>query len=98
MKWTQPVRIAAALDVSDQDGVGVARCILHTAGFLAMGFQGKLDMLYSEREQHDETVRMERAVRLVELVREYHVGCERIQVHSGDPGKVLALAGGGTAI
>ena len=57
--------------------------ILHTAGFLALGCHGNLDILYSEREQHDETVRMERAVKLAQLVREFHVGCERLQMFDG---------------
>jgi len=88
-RWADPVRFAAAVDVSDRDTAALARSILHAAGFLAMGIHGNLDILYSEREQHDETVRMERAVILAQLVREYHVGCERIQVFSGEPGKVL---------
>jgi nucleotide-binding universal stress UspA family protein len=78
-KWAKPIRFAAA----------VARAILHTAGFLAMGVDGNLDILYSEPEQQDEALRMERAVKLAHLVREFHVGCERIQVFSGEPGKVL---------
>ena len=87
--WTNPVRFAAAVDVSDRDSAALARSILHAAGFLAMGVHGNLDILYSEREQHDEALRMERAVILSQLVREFHVGCERIQVFSGEPGKVL---------
>jgi universal stress protein E len=88
-QWANPVRFAAAVDVSDRDTAAVARSILHTAGFLAMGVHGNLDILYSEREKHDEALRMERAVMLAQLVREFHVGCERIQVFSGEPGKVL---------
>ena len=88
--WSDPVRFAAAVDVSDRDGAEMARSILHTAGFLAMGFHGNLDILYSERERNDETVRMERAVKLAQLVREFHVGCERLQVLNGEPGKVLS--------
>jgi universal stress protein E len=88
-QWADPVRFAAAVDVSDRDTAALARSILHTAGFLAMGAHGNLDILYSEREQHDEALRMERAVILAQLVREFHAGCERIQVFSGEPGKVL---------
>jgi nucleotide-binding universal stress UspA family protein len=87
--WADPVRFAAAVDVSDRDTEDVTRAILHTAGYLAMGFHGNLDILYSERELHDEALRMERAVKLAQLVREFHVGCERIQVLTGDPGTVL---------
>jgi len=88
-QWAKPIRFAAAVDVSDPDTADVARSILHTAGFLAMGVDGNLDILYSEREQHDEALRIERAVKLAQLVREFHVGCERIQVFSGEPENVL---------
>jgi nucleotide-binding universal stress UspA family protein len=87
--WASPARFAAAVDVSDRDTEDVTRAILHTAGFLAMGSHGQLDVLYSEREQRDEAVRMERAVKLAQLVREFHVGCERIQVFTGEPDNVL---------
>lgn len=82
--WEQPVRFATAVDVAD-NGAALARTTLHTAGFLALGVQGRLDILYSEREVEDESVRIKRAVRLAQLVREYHVGCERLQMYSGAP-------------
>jgi len=87
--WTTPARFAAAVDVSDRDHADVTRAILHTAGFLAMGIHGNLDILYSEREKHEEGLRIERAVRLAQLVREFNVGCERIQVFAGEPDKTL---------
>jgi len=87
--WTKPLRFAAAVDVSDADTADIARSILHTAGFLAMGFHGNLDVLYSEQELHDDALRMERAVKLAQLVREFHVGCEHLQVFSGEPARVL---------
>jgi universal stress protein E len=87
--WAKPARFAAAVDVSDRETEDVTRAILHTAGYLAMGFHGNLDILYSEREQHDETIRMARAVKLAQLVREFHVGCERIQVLNGESRTVL---------
>jgi hypothetical protein len=87
--WHAPARFAAAVDVSDEDQAALARSILHTAGFLALGTHGHLDILYSEREAHDEAVRMKRAVHLAQIVREFHVGCERLQIFSGEPGKRL---------
>lgn len=83
--WADPLRFAAAVDVSDAETSVVARGVLHTAGFLALGSHGNLDILYSEREERDETLRMERAVRLAQLVREFHVGCERLQMFGGAP-------------
>jgi hypothetical protein len=83
--WQISPRFAAAVDVSDTQSVATARSILQSAGFLAHGCHGSLDILYSEREALDETVRMERAVRLAQLVREFHVGCERLQMFGGAP-------------
>jgi hypothetical protein len=88
--WSDPVRFAAAVDVADEEAVGFARSILHTAGFLALGCRGQLDVLYSEREQRDETLRMQRAVILAQLVRELHIGCERLQMFNGAPEERLA--------
>lgn len=83
--WGDPARFAATVDVSDEDNEAQARAILHTAGFLAMGTRGNLDILYSEREAHDETLRMRRAVRLAQVVREFRVGSQRLQIFSGEP-------------
>ena len=88
-RWSHPPRFAAAVDVAGEDNAHIARGVLQTAGFLALGCHANLDVLYSERELSDETVRMERAVKLAQLVREFHVGCERIEVLSGAPEKVL---------
>jgi len=87
--WAKSLRLAASVDVSDADNVEIARSVLHTAGFLALGCRGNLDVLYTEREQHDEFIRMERAVRLAQLVREFHVGCDRLQMFEGSPDKRL---------
>jgi nucleotide-binding universal stress UspA family protein len=83
--WSQPVRFAAAVDVADQEAQAVTRGILQTAGMLTLGCRGNLDVLYSEREERDETLRMERAVKVAALVREFHVGCERLQIWDGKP-------------
>jgi hypothetical protein len=83
--WSRPLRVAAAVDIADTESAVVARGVLQSAGFLALGFHGNLDILYTEREVQDETLRMERAVRLAQLVREYHVGCERLQMFDGSP-------------
>lgn len=86
--WSDPVRIAAAVDVADDEATHIARGILHSAGFLATA-GGTLDVLYCEREQEDSALRIERTVKLAQLVREFQVGCERLQVLSGKPEKVL---------
>src|SRR5688572_1105862 len=65
--WARPIRFAAAIDVADIESADTARSILHAAGFLALGCLGDLDILYSEREQHDDALRMERTVKLAQL-------------------------------
>lgn len=87
--WSKSPRLAAAVDVSDPETFEVARAVMQAAGFLTLGCHGFLDVLYTEREQHDSVVRMERAVKLAQLVREYHVGCERLQMFEGAPKKRL---------
>ena len=87
--WAAEPRFAAAIDVAEHDSESVARGILHVAGFLVQRLTAHLDILYSEREDHDEPLRIERAVRLARLVREYHVGVERLQVFTGPPERVL---------
>ena len=87
--WATPMRFAAAVDVSDEPTLRVARSIVHTAGFLALGSRGNLDILYTERELDDESLRMQRAVKLSRLVREFHVGCERLQMFDGTPERSL---------
>ena len=87
--WAGEPRFAAAVDVSNDECAALTRGILHVAGFLAQRFLAHVDILYAEREQHDHALRMERAVRLARLVREYHVGCELLQVFDGPPERVL---------
>lgn len=83
--WSTPLRVAAAVDISDPETARVARGVLQAAGFLALGFHGNIDILYTERELEDDTLRMARAVKLAQLVREHHVGCERLQMFDGAP-------------
>lgn len=87
--WKSPIRFAAAVDVADDETFDTARSILHAAGFMALGCHGNLDILYSECERDNDALRMERAVKLAQAVREFHVGCERIQVFEGAPGETL---------
>jgi hypothetical protein len=87
--WRHELRLAVAIDASDRDHEAVARSILHAAGLVAMRCEASLDVLYSERETHDERVRLERAVRVARLVREFHIGGERLRMLSGPPEKTL---------
>jgi universal stress protein E len=88
--WGRPPRFAAALDVADDASAETARSVLHTAGFMALGCRALIDVLYSERERVDDRVRLARAVKLAQLVREFHVGCEHIRMLDGEPESTLA--------
>ncbi len=90
--WRTEMRFAAAVDVSDRDSDAVARAIVHAAGLMAMGCEATLDVLYSEREAHDDRVRMERAMRMARLVREFHIGGERLRLLNGPPDHTLPKA------
>jgi nucleotide-binding universal stress UspA family protein len=83
--WHRPPRFAAAVDVSDEHRQDLARAILHTAGFLALECDAELDVIYSEPDENDGRLSMERAIRLARMVREFRVGCERIQHLVGQP-------------
>jgi hypothetical protein len=87
--WAHPPRMAAAVDAADRDSEALVRSILQVSGFLALGTHAQLDVLYAEREQRDEMLRMERAVKLASLVREFRVGCENLRLVEGAPEKTL---------
>jgi nucleotide-binding universal stress UspA family protein len=88
-----PQKFVAAVDVADPSRSALARAVVHTAGFLAMGVRGALDVVYSERETLDEHVRLERAVRLARLVREFHIGGERLRHLTGPPEDTMVAFG-----
>jgi nucleotide-binding universal stress UspA family protein len=90
--WKKDMRIAAAVDVSAREGDALARSIVQAAGLIAMECEATLEVLYSERESGDDRLRMERAVRVARLVREFHVGGERLRVLNGPPDKTLPKA------
>jgi nucleotide-binding universal stress UspA family protein len=87
--WLGAMQMAAAVDIGSPDSSRFARSILQSAGFLALASHAWLDVLYSEAEVHDDRVRMERAVKLSQLVREFHVGCERLHLFNGAPARTL---------
>ena len=87
--WGSQLRFAAAVDIADRHTESFARTILHAGGFLALGCQATLDVLYSERESSDSTMEMERAVTLARLVREFHLGTERMRILAGPPEESL---------
>ena len=88
--WHRPVRIAAAVDIS-RDEAALARAIVQVSGILSLGCEGDLAVLYSEREQFDASLRIERVVRLARLVREFHIDGQRIRHINGAPEETLPV-------
>jgi nucleotide-binding universal stress UspA family protein len=91
--WSPMMRFAAAVDVRESSHPALARTVLHTAGFLALGCHGELDVIYSETERFDQRVRVERAVRLAQLAREFHIDCQRLRMLSGAPEQSVTAFG-----
>lgn len=83
--WGPLPRFAAAIEVGENGSWDIARSLLPKAAFLTRGCNGSLDLLCSERDPADETLRMEHAVQLARLLREFHMGSERLQMFSGPP-------------
>lgn len=87
--WTASPRFAAAVDVSDPQGGGLARSILQTAGFLTQGCHAQLDVVYSDRDADLPAEHARRVDALGRLVNEFRVGGEHIHVLSGDADDTL---------
>ena len=82
--WQRLARFAVALDVTDERSEQSSRRLLQAAEFFTRRCRGNLDILYSERELRDEDLRRKHATDVTRLVREFHAGCERLQMFDGD--------------
>ncbi|MEP7242093.1 MAG: universal stress protein [Gammaproteobacteria bacterium] len=82
--WSARPTFAAAVDVSEREGTGLARSILHTAGLLAQGCHAQLDVVFSDPENGDAAAHDARTGTLNRLVHEFRVGNERLHVLHGD--------------
>jgi hypothetical protein len=88
--WTEPLHFAAAVDVADREAESATRAILQAGSFLTLATRGHLDVLYSERERADEARRIALAGKVAKLLREVHVGPERLQTFEGTPEVTLS--------
>jgi len=89
--WHPDVRFAAAVDVGDPNGASLARSIMETAGFLTLGCEGRLDVVYSDSNPFDEKGAAERRRHLSRLVNEFRVGLEHQIVLEGDADDTLPI-------
>jgi universal stress protein E len=87
--WSARGRFAAAIDVSDLGAAALARSIMQTAGFLTLGCEGQLDVLYCEPEKSDSTASKVHKAALGRLVSEFSVGVETQHVVAGTADDVL---------
>lgn len=90
--WDAQPRFAAAVDMNDQEDMGVARSIMHTAGYLSLGCRAQLEVIYSDPADGDTGVHDVRMESLRRLVREFRVGDEHPHAHvlQGDAEATLA--------
>lgn len=86
--WGERPRFAALVDVSVEETPHLAEAIVHTSEYFALGCQGELDLVYSEKDE-DGSQRTERAAALDRLAREYRIGADHVHVLSGDPDVTL---------
>lgn len=84
--WGPMPRFAAAVDMSDPHDDGLARSILQTAGFIALGVRAQLDVVYSDADADGATGR---AVALARLVDEFRGNSEQPHVLEGKPEDTL---------
>jgi universal stress protein E len=85
--WRPQPRFAAAIDVSEQETEGLARAILDTSEYFALGCHADLDVLYSERGGPEED---SRATKLRQLAHDASVRPEHVHVLHGEPEATLA--------
>lgn len=89
--WSAQPHFAAAVDMSDPDGVGLARSIMQTAGFLALGCRAEFDVVYSDRQNEDSAAHQALTRSLGRLVNEFRVGNERVHVLRGEAEDTLPV-------
>jgi universal stress protein E len=90
--WPTRPRFAAAVDVSAEETVGLARSVLDTSAMLSVAHGSKTDVLYSESAGLADPARQARAADLLELVEKYQVNVGETRVLIGEPERTLPAA------
>ncbi len=89
-RWRPKLRIAAAIDVSDEETQGLAGTILKVAKTLARVTDSELDVVYAERSAPQESESRTRAEKLQVLARESGIDDGHIHVLAGPPERELS--------
>ena len=82
--WSPRPAFAAAVDVSEREGIDLARSILHTAGFLAQGCHAELDVVFSDPEKGDAAAHVARSETLTRLCDDFQVSSGRLHALCGN--------------
>lgn len=89
-RWREKLRIAAAIDVSEEETEGLAGTILGVAKAFAMAAEAELDVVYAERSALDADSSRARASKLHELARQSAIQDDRVYILAGDPERELS--------
>jgi universal stress protein E len=89
LPWKKPMHFAAAIDVPRPEGEGLARSVLHTAGYLAQCCEAHLDVVYSDRDVGNADERAMRTDSVRRVVNEFRIHHQHLHVLHGDPESTL---------
>lgn len=93
--WRKRLRIAAAIDVSEEETEGLASAIIRIARRLALATGGELELVYAERMPADHAESRARAARLRTLARQADLDERHTHILSGTPEQELAAFAAG---
>ena len=93
--WRKRLRIAAAIDVSDEETEGLASAIIRIARRLALATGGELELVYAERMPADNSESRARASRLRTLARQVDLDERHAHILPGTPEQELAAFAAG---
>lgn len=93
--WRKRLRIAAAVDMSDEETEGLAGTIVRIARRLALATGGELEVVYAERTPAERIDSRTRATKLNALARQADLEHRNVHVLSGAPEQSLAAFAAG---
>lgn len=89
-RWREKLRMAAAIDVSDEETKGLAGTILELAKALALATGAELDVVYAERAAPDEASSQAHAQKLRQLARDAGIDDRNVHILAGHPERELS--------
>lgn len=86
--WAPVPGFTALTDVSERETSGLAEAVAQTAELIARSCEGRLEVVYGERETAGAPAAA-RAAKLAQLARKYHIDAGHVHVLAGDPESAL---------